>query len=119
MSNAAETTPTSTTDVLVYADTGAIVLLGAAVWSDRNRLNELCTEQKITTRNLNILNMNFKRWISIFVDRLLGVDTDSESYDAKLREHEKRIRELERLVTELGTQGIRNPIHSCRSDDSI
>jgi hypothetical protein len=109
----------SNTTLVVGADTVGLVVLAGVVYYDRQKIDNLSKQQLIMTRNSNVLNMNFKRWISILVQRLIGIDYAMESDKEMLKNHEKRIRELEKALAEINGSKIHNPLHSDKYSNEI
>lgn len=53
---------------------------------------------KILLSNLNLLNMQFLRWIAIFSNKNFETDSQVEILLARMNAQEKRIEELEKII---------------------
>lgn len=84
--------------VVTGVNSASILYLLYNNFTTNETVENIVKSNKIMLSNLNLLNMQFLRWVAIFSNKIFDNDSQIEILMAKLNAQEKRINELEKII---------------------
>lgn len=88
----------STTSAVTAANSGLLLFILYRGYKIQERLDVTEKKEGVILRNLNTLNMEFKRWISVFVKKHMETDDRINELQNIILEQDERITRLEKIV---------------------
>lgn len=104
----------STTTAVTAANSGLLLFILYRGYRFQERLDQSEKKEGMILRNLNILNMEFKRWISVFVKKHMETDERIDELQNIILEQDERITRLEKILLSGNQHALNetyNPLH--------